>query len=526
MKKCLSVIVIILILPFTLFASVNETLPSFHWAYDYIDALRIRQCFDDLYAMNRPYTRGEVARSLIETGKQIKENKLNLSGSEMKQFDRLVNEFETEIQAIQGKAEEADVLNLGLRLQGDIDKTSESKADYRGVYRTKINLPLGKYVTLYNGMSIDKYKAEDPLYAGKKWMDNAAFAEQAYASFHAARFRFKFGRDFLRWGAGSQGTLIFSDVARPMDQFLGSVQSGPFRFSFFTSVLDELPFSQALADSLGFRFSRRYVSAHRLDGRFFNGKLQCAVTEAVIYGGESRNIEWYFLNPLMFYYSAQANKSGLGNVFGSVDVLVYPLPKWELYGSLLIDDIQVEKKVVGDLEPNEIGTLIGTRWADPFQVPGLTLSGEYVRVTNRTYKTPNIWETFIHRNEPLGHPLGNDFDQWQIECSQWIGGDFLIKAGYGVTRKGEGSLYTPWDEPWMNSTLDEGYSEPFPTGIVEKSSTLSLSLKYYPSTYWGIQGEFHSSQIENAGNVEGQKENAVSWRIGVWVEGDVFWKLK
>ncbi len=526
MKKCVFNIVIIFILPFTSFASVNETLPSWHWAYDYIDALRIRQCFDDLYVMNRPYTRGEVAKSVIRTGKQLKENQFKLSRSEMRQFSRLIKEFEFEIQTIQGKAEETDVLNLGLRLQGDIDKSSETKADYRGVYRTKINAPLGKYITLYNGMSIDKYKAEDPFYAGKKWMDNAAFAEQAYAAVYVGRFRFKFGRDFLRWGVGSQGTLLFSDIARPMDQFFGAVQSGPFRFSFFTSILDELLFSQELADSVGFHFSRRYVSTHRLDGWFFNGRLQCAVTEAVIYGGEDRNIEWYFLNPLMFYYGAQTNKSGLGNVLGSVDVLFYPVRKWEVYGSLLIDDIQVEKKVPGDLEPNEIGYIIGTRWADPFQLFGLTLSGEYVRVANRTYKTQNIWETFIHRNEPLGYPLGNDFDQWQIAGSQWISGDLWLKAGYGVTRKGEGSLYTLWDEPWMGNTIDEGYSEPFPTGVVEKTNTLSFYLRYYPSTKWGMQAEFHSSQIENAGHVEGQKDNAVSWRIGVWVDGEIFWKLR
>jgi hypothetical protein len=526
MAGCRKLILLVVLFPVLLSASVNQTLPSWHWAYEYIAALQIRGCFEELYMMNRPFTRGDVARAVIQTGKQMKESQLQLSQKALRQFYRLAKEFEFEIHTIQGKADEEKVIDLGLRLQADLDKSSEEKSDYRGLYRTKIDVPMGPYMTLYNGISVDQYKVDDPLYEGKRWLDNTAYSEQAYAFIHISRFRFKFGRDFLRWGTGENGTLLFSDMVQPMDQFSGSVQLGPFRFSFLTSVLDEMDYRRDITDSQHSGRASRYVSAHRLDAHFLKGKLQCAVTEAVIYGGDNRNIEWIYLNPLMFFHAAQVNNIGTANTLGTIDMLYYPIPKLELYGSLLIDDIQVEKKIPGDLEPDEIGFIIGTRWADPFQLSGLTLSGEYVRVANRTYKTSNPWERFVHRNVPLGHPLGNDFDQWQIRVSQWILGDLWFEVGYGMIRKGEGSIYSEWDNPWMDYTIEEGYSEPFPTGIVEKSRTLSMYVHYYPSTWWGFQGEFHSVQLENAGHVKGIEKSDTLWKIGLWIDWDIYWKLK
>ena len=91
--------------------------------------------------------------------------------------------------------------------------------------------------------------------------------------------------------------------------------------------------------------------------------------------------------------------------------------------------------------------------------------GHFVCIFQISRDSP--WETFIHRNVPLGHPLGNDFGHWQVGLSQWFFGSLNFYLQYSQTRKGEGGLYTPWDEPWMDNTVEEGYSEPFPTGVVE-----------------------------------------------------------
>ena len=289
---------------------------------------------------------------------------------------------------------------------------------------------------------------------------------------------------------------------------------GPLKFSFLVSPLDDV-----LVDSLGSNLAKRYISAHRVDLNLFGGKLQAAITEAVLFGGVNRQLDWVYMNPFLPYYLANSNGHGPANMMGSIDIKLFPLRKWECYTSLLLDDIQVERTGPIDLEPNEIGWMLGSRYADPFGVPGLTVSGEYVRLANRTYKTPNPWETFIHRNVPLGHPLGNDFDHWQVGVSKWFFGGLWCQVMVSQTRKGEGSLFTPFDMPWMDYTVEEGYSEPFPTGVVEKGREVSLEVRYYPSVRWGVEGEVHFKRWDNYGHVEGVEESGVRWRVGVWWEG-------
>jgi len=46
-----------------------------------------------------------------------------------------------------------------------------------------------------------------------------------------------------------------------------------------------------------------------------------------------------------------------------LDLNAYPMKGLQAYGELLLDDIQIERKVPKDLEPTEWGWLIGLRWA-------------------------------------------------------------------------------------------------------------------------------------------------------------------
>ncbi len=518
--------IFIFLFPVLAWAFIHETLPSWHWAYGFIDELRLRGCFEELYAMNRPYTRGEVAKALVQTESQLKERKLSLTSSDLKLLEKFVKEFQVEMREFEGKIPEKDEVRLGVRLQSDVDKSENDKAKYRGVYRSKFSVSLGNYVEVYNGTNFAQYLIDDTIYIGRKWRGIVGYTEQAYATVGVGRFRFKFGRDFLSWGTGESGTLLFSDVARPMDQFIAFATMGSFQFTFLVSALDDITLDSKTADSLGGSFAKRYISAHRLDVNLINGRFQCAVTEAVLYGGVNRQLNWIFLNPFIFYYGVHLNNSGFANTFVTVDLSFSPVSRWELYGSLLIDDIQIEKICPDDLEPNEIGWLLGSHLGDPFGVSGLTISGEFVCVTNRTYKTPNPWETFIHRNKPLGYPLGNDFDYWQIGISKWFRGSLLLGLRYSQTRKGEGSLFTPWDAPWLDYTIEQGYSEPFPTGVVEKRREVSFSALYYPSIHWGIEGEILSLQRENAYNVEGKSKNETNWRVGIWFDGDFKFRMK
>ncbi|MBN1780053.1 hypothetical protein JW948_02935 [bacterium] len=520
MKKI--AVLLLLICSLRASASLNETLPPWHWACPLIADMQTAGLLQDLNQLNQPYTRGDVAVALIDIGSLIKNSKVLLSKGQLERYAKLVREFAPEIQALKTE-DDAERLELGGHLIGDMQKDSDKDMKFRGIYRTRIHVPAGRSVTMFNAMNFDQNLVHDDLYMGKKWRGIVGYTEQAYVSARFGRFGMKFGRDFLKWGAGRSGTLIFSDAARPMDHFLGSVTAGPFTFSYLLSRLDDWPLTPRLADSLGGTRARRYVSAHRLDARFFDGRLQCAVTEAVIYGGVNRSPEFSYLNPFIFYHGSQMNEANTANTFGSIDVLWAPANRVQLYASLMIDDIQIEETGPGDLEPDEIGYIIGGRWTPN----GSTLiSAEYARVTNRTYKTINPWETFMHRNGPLGHPLGNDFDLWQVEAGQWFGPSVRASLSFTQIRKGEGDLFSPFDMPWMDYTVEEGYSEPFPTGIVEKRQIIGLQLRYDASAHWGLHGLFQSTVFDQYQHVENRDETQTFWKLGLWLDGDVIFRLQ
>ena len=367
---------------------------------------------------------------------------------------------------------------------------------------------------------------DDPGYIGKKWPGIVGYTEQAYIAAEWGRFRFKFGRDFIRWGSGKNGTLIFSDITRPLDHLLAAARLGPFLYTFVASALDEIELDSQTAERYGGELAQRYLSAHRLDVRLFRGRFQWAITEMALYGGVHRQLNWSYLNPFMIYHLSQLNDGGRVNTLLTTDLIVYPINKLAVYGSFLIDqEMHIRKTKSSELEPKEIAWIVGSQWADPVGVPGMTLFAEYAGVTNRTYKTAHPWETFSHRNVSMGHPIGNDFDHWRVGISQWLLGRIKVKLDYGITRKGEGGVFTPWDEPWMDVPLEEGYSEPFPTGIVEKWKQLSFNIDYFPSIYWGLHAEIHTHRRENADHVMGLSKNETYWRVGVWFDGDVILKL-
>jgi hypothetical protein len=175
----------------------------------------------------------------------------------------------------------------------------------------------------------------------------------------------------------------------------------------------------------------------------------------------------------------------------------------------------LDKKTPGDLEPNEIAWLVGSKYSNPFKWDGVTISAEYVRVANRVYLTPYPWERFSYRTACLGYPLGNDLEYFQIGIDKWFSGRFFIKSRVSLLSKGEGDVFGKWDEPWMNYSVQQGYHEKFPTGIVEKTNQISLFAYYNTYSYLGLIGEMHYSAIQNKDHIKNESENQFTWRLGL-----------
>ena len=489
------------------------SLPPYHWAQDYLWQYQIRHPSPDFFVGALPITMGEAISYLAGAGA--------LQGNYLGFLNRRLNDYAN----VYGKPAKAKFpfMHIGWLLQENLGQLQDDLQS-RLSWRIISGAALSPNLRIVNTINLDQNLQDDPEYLGKKWRRITGFTEQGYIVWKAERFTVKFGRDFVRWGRGYDATLAISDASRPFDQLFFQYRTRNAQFSYFTSRLDPVSLSDSVARQMQSPVAQRYLSAGRLDLAFLNHRLQVGVMQAVVYGGV-RGFEWSFLNPFMVQYGEVVNDNMEANIMGSIDFAFYPGKAIELYGQLLIDDVQVEKTGPADLEPNEIGVMLGMQVADPFRTPGLTLGVEYTRVTNRTYNTLSEAERYVHRNKPIGHFWGNDFDRWLLHGRKYLGRDWLLKFSAEFRRHGEGRVNVPFDQPWLNFTVEEGYSEPFPTGIVEKMQVYFLELRWHPKSVFFVSLAGRLSNANNYGNISGQELNRAEVFVKLWWEVQKFWPL-
>jgi len=502
------------------FAGFNESIPSWHWSYKAIERLQSQGVLLELNVMQKPYIRREVAASISNLSAQLKSGAVVLCRADQGLVERLKKEFTAALQQNAGSA--SLPIDLGLMLQNDYDQPVEGDGGYRGVYRGRAVVDYQDWLTVHNETVLDRYAYEDSMYTGKAWAGTAGYANQGYARIYKKPFNITIGRDELQWGVGRSGTLFLSGAAQSLNQLRAGFTWKNLNYGFVAAQLDRMDY--VAEESVVHQGARRYLGAHRLELSLKENRVRFAISEALLYSGLYQEINWTYMNPFIPYYAAQINSDKKANMFGSIDLWAMPLPALQVYGSLLIDDIQVEETGPGDLEPNEIGFIVGAAYGA--LLPGFSIDAEYVKVSNRTYNTPKSYESFRFKNKPLGHPLGNDFDLLQAGMDYWMNASLWVRLEYSQVRLGEGGLYRPFDMPWMDYTVDEGYSEPFPTGIVETQNRIKVELKYQPSIHWGIQGFFESVARDNAFNVKGASQSDTAWRIGFWWDGEMTISLK
>jgi hypothetical protein len=231
---------------------------------------------------------------------------------------------------------------------------------------------------------------------------------------------------------------------------------------------------------------------------------QLGFSETVLYGGKDRFVEPYYIIPLFWYHGEQLNRGRDDNTFFSFDLTLRPKKGIVLYGELLIDDFQIEKKTKGDQEPNQLGYSGGFSLFDLVGLDGVGLDLQYTRINNWTFNQKEEHNRYLHERKLLGNPLGPDADNFCVSLSAWLRKGLKSRIAYQLERHGEGRVDSPWSEPWM---LTEGeYQEKFPTGVVEKLNYFGLSLQYSYANVLRCELLWGHFDFVNFQNVENQKK--------------------
>ena len=398
-----------------------------------------------------------------------------------------------------------------------LQATRRERTDDLFSLATGLRYQASQYFGILTLFNLDRAKAIDPDYTGKKWRGLAGDVETAAIYFTKGGLSIILGRQRMFWGP-QPVNLIVSKTAEPLDLISASYNKGRLRFSFLFARLDESrPDSSDYARLQDQTFNdNRYLVGHRLD-ILLRKNLRLGFFETSIFGGEGRPPELYYLNPLQFFHAAQLNGNEDDNTILGFDFFWLPLRGYGMYGQLIIDDFQIDHQSRGDKEPNEIGLMCGLLKSGRPHSFSPDIKLEYVRIANRTYHQSQPRNRYLFRNKLLGHPLGPDADSLSLLLRFWPSVKQYTELELSFTRHGEGSIYAPWDEPWLD--VEGDYKEPFPTGVVEKSINLAVRIiGYLPLTRYTWEHLFVTidggySSIKNRFNID--RNNGHTARINL-----------
>jgi hypothetical protein len=216
-------------------------------------------------------------------------------------------------------------------------------------------------------------------------------------------------------------------------------------------------------------------------------------------------IDLAYANLFIPWYPVQWNERVDDNAFLSFDATWQPLRGIALYSEFLIDDIQYEN--VNEV-PNKLGYTFGT---DLFN-NGLALgaSVEYTAVQRFVYSQRKIANYYMHDGRIIGSQQGPDSDRITGAVSYCGIQGITASLRGSFTRQGEGDVY----EGWPDSVQAGG---PFPSGIVEKTTELSIDIGWYAQNWLEIRGEGGCSFTDNKNN-EINAESDDAW-VSLFAQG-------
>lgn len=348
---------------------------------------------------------------------------------------------------------------------------------------------------VYGNFILDEARANDESYTGKKWRGFAGGVENAFVQYRTPRFSLTVGRFASFWGLPNS-LVLSSNVS--LDGFAYRIKWGRLTLSYRLARLDGMNPDQ---DSTAL-FENRYFAGHRLDIHLHR-KLRVGLFETMVFGGAGRQVDFFYLNPLIFFHGSQLNEGANDNSMIGLDFTFKPKPGYKLYGQLIIDDFQIDSREQQDQEPNEFGLIFGAHLVD--MVPSFDLKLEYSKVTNRTFNQMHERNRYLFHGQLLGGALGNDYDHWSLDLTRWFGQFIAASASFDIHRQGEGRVADEWSSPWME--IEGAYSEPFPTGVVESSRVFSVELKGFVGNNFFVDVKAGLDSRSNFQHVDGENRD-------------------
>jgi len=352
----------------------------------------------------------------------------------------------------------------------DGDQWTEARGELEGRFTTP-------WFVLAQKTVLDQRFKSDPAFSGDtgEWIYGRAETGYLLAQYKGAAFFL--GRLSRNWGPPGEKGLILSDNPYSYDTAGFQLGSRRFRFSFYTSRLNDMHGIDTQAADSTWKEYTRFWSIKRFD-LALRPNFQIGLSEAAVYGAVNGTWQMIYLNPLNLYYVEQRNNRVQMNGLWCADLFWKPAPRFTLYAQYLIDDIIVNNEPGLDdrgRHPDRMGVTARIVMSD-LPAPGAQFGFTYTRIGNWTYMSYRNYENYLSNGLSLGYPA-NRIEQVGIDCS-WFGWKaWVVQLRASYARQGSQELTAPFGDT----------REAFPLGVVSYWTRGELSLRYVPAIWWDAQ---------------------------------------
>jgi hypothetical protein len=464
-----------LLLALALVQDASPHVPLSHWAMPYVEHWIARGVVRDPAPLTRPVTRHQLLAALaaVDTARLGAGDRRLLAAMRSDLSDRERGPA-VRLAGHAGVAVASHSRRDALRPAGPAMATAAGGA--------ALELRLG-HVTAVTHPYFDTRLRRDPDYRGKKDRAIAGRNAEAYVSAQWHFGELFFGTQDRNWGPTALDGLLLSAAPYAYDHFALALGTSAVRLEGVIAQLDDLP------DTAGVLHHRYYV-AHRLLVRP-RGRTSIALWEGTLVAGPERTLEPWYANIVNLGLLAQYDQASSANNQLGIDVETH-LGPLGVFGSVLIDDIQVDRGGAGDDEPTSYGLTLGARGG----VGPLAVTGFYTRVSNLTYRTPQRTETIMRSGVGLARNY-SDYDQVTVRASLLMAPGLLLTPEATILRQGEGDFRLPYP-----ATADYATTPTFLAGVVERTVRLALGARGDGQRV-GVRADAGVHFVDNAGHITG-----------------------
>jgi hypothetical protein len=419
---------LLIYLPLLLFAQ-PETINPEHPVYLFLKKAHIRGLIQNYDSYILPKSIGEIKSLLVE----IDLSKSELSNSEIVELERyiayFINRNEKEIENVGFLISddksfflkyEDSLIVLGanpifhIKSLFSPGKFSESNTGYNLGYGAKVELSYSdwfySYVAVKNG---NTYGSRDVNSLDTEVKQKYSFWHTKLNNFDDTEggfflnkdiFSFSISRQRTLWGYGFSNKPVLSDVSQKFDKIGFSINHKYFSYEYLHGWL-VTPYYYLPGDSISGDLKlkdAKYIAQNRISLKFIDN-LILGMTQTVVYAG--RPFELAYINPFLFWESAQRSMNDLDNSFLTLDISYNALSSFEIYSSLTFDDINFDFLSPGKFDSygNRFSAQIGM-FFNFKSLPWLSGLLEYNFIRPYTYSHYAFGENLAYLNN--SYPLG------------------------------------------------------------------------------------------------------------------------